>query len=118
MSPEVLGLIMIAAGILLVLAQLGTVEIGSLGAWWPLLLVLFGIVKATGPRPERDLPEGAMLVLLGGWMLCVVHHWYGLTWRNSWPLIFVALGAKTVLRALAPRAPKSGATEVREDLHA
>jgi hypothetical protein len=27
--------------------------------------------------------------------------WYGLTWRNSWPLALVAVGAGIVVRALA-----------------
>ena len=116
-----IGLVLIVVGLSLVLDHLGVIAIGSFAQWWPAVVLVLAVGKLVSPPPERDVPEGVMLLLLGAWFLCVVHDWYGLTWRNSWPLIFVALGAKTVLRALAPRTPhgsKSGATEVREDIHA
>jgi hypothetical protein len=110
-----IGLFMIAAGVVLVLDHLGVVQIGGFGLWWPLLVVTIGLGKILSPRPERDAAEGVMLILLGAWFLSAVHHWMGLTWRNSWPLIFVAFGAKTVLRALIPPSPK--AVE-QEEFHA
>lgn len=110
-----IGLFMIVAGVVLVLDHLGLVQIGSLGSWWPLLVVAIGLGKIVSPVPERDLAEGVMLMLLGGWFLSVVHHWMGLTWRNSWPLIFVAVGAKTVVQALMPRAPR---VAEQEEFHA
>jgi len=111
------GLFMIVAGVVLVLDHLGIVQIGSFGSWWPLLVVALGLGKILSPRPERDLAEGVMLVLLGAWFLSVVHQWMGLTWRNSWPLIFVAFGAKTVFRALVPAPPKAAAAG-QEEFHA
>jgi hypothetical protein len=110
-----LGLFMIAAGGLLVLDHLGLVQIGSFSSWWPVLVAAIGLAKILSPVPERDLPEGVMLILMAGWFLSVVHHWMGLTWRNSWPLIFVAVGAKTVLQALMPRAPRAAE---QEEFHA
>jgi len=110
-----IGLFMIAGGVVLVLDHLGIVQIGSFSLWWPLLVITVGLGKIMSPHPERDTPEGVMLILLGAWFLGVVHHWMGLTWRNSWPLIFVAVGAKTVLQALMPR--PSRAVE-QEEFHA
>jgi len=103
------GLVMIAGGAALVLDQMGVIEIGSLASWWPLLVVLLGLGKATAPPDERDPAEGVNLMLIGVWLLICVHHWMGLTYRNSWPLIFVAFGSKMVLRALMPAPPSIGA---------
>src|SRR5262245_46803645 len=108
-----IGLFMIVAGAVLVLDHLGFVQIRSFGLWWPLLVMVIGLGKIMSRVPERDLPEGVMLILMGAWFLSVVHHWMGLTWRNSWPLIFVAVGAKTVLQALKPRAPRVEEEEFR-----
>ena len=102
-----IGLFMIAAGMVLLLDHLGVVQIGSFSLWWPVLVAAVGLGKILSPLPERDTAEGVMLMLLAAWFLSAVHHWLGLTWRNSWPLIFVALGAKTVLRALMPPSPKA-----------
>jgi Na+-transporting methylmalonyl-CoA/oxaloacetate decarboxylase beta subunit len=110
-----IGLVMIAAGIVLVLDHLGVVQNGGFGLWWPVLVMAIGLGKILSPLPERDAGEGVMLVLLGVWFLSAVHHWLGLTWRNSWPLIFVAMGAKTVFRALMPPSPKAAA---QEEFHA
>ena len=110
-----IGLFMIAAGMVLVLDHMGVVQIGSIGSWWPLLVVAIGLGKIVSPVPERDLAEGVMLMVLGAWFLSVVHYWMGLTWRNSWPLAFVAIGAKTVLQALVPPAPRGAG---QEELHA
>ena len=104
-----IGLVMITAGIVLVLDQQGVIEIGPLSHWWPLILVWIGLAKAAAAPGERDIAEGVMLVLLGAWLLSCVHHWLGLTYRNSWPLIFVAFGSKTVLQALLPAPPSARA---------
>ncbi len=110
------GLFLIVAGAAMVLDHLGIVQIGSISSWWPFLVMAIGVGKILTPEPGRDVPEGAMFILLAVWFLGCVHHWYGLTWRNSWPLVFVALGTKTVLQAIAPRSPKSAPGQ--EEFHA
>jgi hypothetical protein len=105
LGQAVTGLLIMAAGVVLLLDQTGIIEIGSVGRYWPLVLVAFGIGAMTGPAEKRDVGGGAMLIVFGLWILACTQHWQGLTFRNSWPLVFVAIGIKMVLRALAPKRP-------------
>jgi hypothetical protein len=38
---------------------------------------------------------------MGFWFFAVQFHWYGLTYRNGWPLLLVSMGAGMVVRALS-----------------
>ena len=96
------GLLMMAAGVVLLLDQQGVIEIGSIGRYWPLLLVVLGLWKVLAPREERDVAGGAMLVVFGSWILACTHQWLGLTYWNSWPLVFVAIGVRMIIGALIP----------------
>jgi len=101
------GLLLMAAGALLLLDQRGLIDVGPIGRWWAAVLVLMGLWKITAPRAERDAGGGAMLIVFGVWILACTHHWMGLTFRNSWPLVFVAIGVKMMVRALLPPGPGS-----------
>lgn len=112
------GLLMMAAGVVLLLDQQGIIEIGSIGHWWPLVLVVLGLWKITAPDGERDAAGGAMFMAFGGWLLACNQHWLGLTYANSWPLVFVAMGVKMIVKALTPRHSAAAAAGVKEDGHA
>ncbi len=112
------GLLMMAAGVVLLLDQQGMVEIGSVGRWWPVVFVLMGLWKITAPRDTRDAGGGAELIIWGGWLLACMHNWMGLTFRNSWPLIFVAIGVKMMVKAMTPGANPATAADAKEDGHA
>jgi hypothetical protein len=112
------GLLMMAAGVVLLLDQQGIIEIGSIGHWWPLVLVALGLWKVTGPDGERDVAGGAMFMVFGVWFLACNHHWMGLTFENSWPLVFVVMGVRIIVKALTPRRSAAAAAGVKEDDHA
>ena len=44
--------------------------------------------------------EGEVETLLGLWMWASVEGWYGLSWRNSWPLALAAIGTGMVAKSL------------------
>lgn len=114
LSQAITGLLIMAAGVVLLLDQTGIIEVGPVGRYWPLVLVAFGIGAMTGPAEKRDVGGGAMLIVFGLWILACTQHWQGLTFRNSWPLVFVAIGIKMVLRALAPKQAASVHQAARE----
>ena len=112
------GLLLMAAGVVLLLDQQGVIEIGSIGHWWPLVLVVLGLWKISAPEGERDAAGGAMLVVFGAWLLACNHHWMGLTYGNSWPLVFVAMGVKMMVKALTPGRSATAAADAKENDHA
>lgn len=111
------GLLVMAAGVLLLLDQQDVIRIGSIWRWWPLGLVAMGIWKMTAPRETRDLGGGVELIIFGAWILACLRHDLGLSFSNSWPLIFVGIGAKLIIKSLTPSRPATAAG-AKEDGHA
>jgi len=94
------GALMIAAGVLLLLTQQGIIHVVSIWLYWPVALIVVGTAKVVSPRPGRDLPGGVLEVLAGLWFLACNFHWQGFTYRETWPLLLVAIGLSQVLKAL------------------
>jgi hypothetical protein len=111
------GLLLMAAGVVLMLDQQGVIEIGSVWRWWPLIPVAMGVWKITAPRETRDLAGGAELIIFGAWLMACTRHWLGLSFANSWPLVFVGIGARLIIKSLTQSRPETAAG-VREDGHA
>ncbi len=100
-----IGVLLMAAGVLLLLDRQGVIEVGPLGLWWPTVLIVLGLLKVVAPARERDVAGGASLVIFGAWFLACTHRWMGLTYWNSWPLVFVAIGVKMMVGAITLRGP-------------
>jgi hypothetical protein len=109
------GLLMMAAGVVLWLDQLEVIEIRSVFRYWPAVLIILGLGSITAAREKRDVGGGAVMIVVGSWILACTQHWLGLTFRNSWPLINVAIGLGMIFGALFPTAPKS---KVKTDANA
>ena len=106
-SPEgiVIGLMIMLFGIVLFLARMGVVEWrGEWGAWHvgPFVLIGIGLTKLLKPR--RDGHRGGFLVFLGVWLL--LNQLSLLRFRDSWPLILVALGIGMTWNVLAGSPPQ------------
>jgi cell wall-active antibiotic response 4TMS protein YvqF len=72
-------------------------------SWWALIVIGMGLAMLIRPRRAREVGNGVMFVLLGGWFVLANAGLYGFNWHNSWPLALVAVGAGTVAKALAAR---------------
>jgi hypothetical protein len=92
------GLMLIAIGILFLLDQLHIEDFGDLIVkYWPLIIISFGVSHLL----RRDsMWSGVWLVSTGVWLQLAHLHLLGLTYRNSWPLLLIALGAGITLRAM------------------
>lgn len=92
------GIALIGAGVILLLHQLEVAEIGRLvRGYWPLFIVFMG----AGRLFNRDTVwSGLWLLALGCWLQMVTLRLFGLTYRNSWPVLLIVVGAGSVVRAL------------------
>jgi hypothetical protein len=69
--------------------------------WWPAILVGIGLVKLVRPGSADDVGSGVTMILFGFWFFANEYQWYGLHWRDSWPLALVAVGAGMMAKAIA-----------------
>ncbi len=111
------SVILIAAGVLLFLANLGLFPIENIWIFWPLFPIAAGIGRLLGGKDPRTQFVGVLLVLFGG--LFVLSNLGWIHWRTtngSWPIALILIGVGcaalfgVVESAGRPRAAPSGAS--------
>jgi predicted membrane protein len=92
MSRLVIGVSLIAAGVLFTLDNFGVIAIGNFWMFWPLILVAVGVTKLFA----RSFLTGVALVMVGG--LFLARNFGALHFRLSYllPLVFVFIGLRIV----------------------
>jgi predicted membrane protein len=83
------GLILIAVGTLFLLGHMGLVDTGRLWKFWPLIIVLVGLVKFF---KERSQVGGAITIVIGVLLQLNQLGYLRLSWGSVWPLILIAAG--------------------------
>lgn len=96
------GVLLIVLGGLLLLAQLHFLEFDDIvRRYWPMILVMIGFPMLFN---RRKLWSGLWLITLGFWLQISHLRLFGLSYRTSWPLLLIALGAGITVRALVDTA--------------
>ncbi len=92
------GMILIAIGTLFLLDRLHIEDFGDLiRMYWPSVIILFGISHVFR---HESIWSGVWLISTGVWLQIAHLHLFGMTYRNSWPLLLIAIGAGITLRAV------------------
>lgn len=95
-----LGLLVIAVGLLFLLDNLDIIELHDALAFWPLVFVFAGVAKLL----DTSTPHGYLVGLLGiGIGTVMILNRLGLvdfSWRMAWPLLLIGAGAFVVYRAM------------------
>ena len=104
------GLAIVAVGIIMLIDRMGFADIHLSGRFWPLILIGLGLIKMFDP-PRRDgrrsRRSGGWLLWVGVWGLVSEFHVLGLDYATSWPLLVIGVGIGMVWRAFAePRVPR------------
>ncbi|MBI5647189.1 MAG: hypothetical protein HY962_09690 [Ignavibacteriae bacterium] len=94
------GVLIMAAGVLLLLSNFRLLDIGSVWSYWPLIIVAVGLDKLVTAANSKQRGEGVWLTFVGGWLLVSVQHIFGLTFGTSWPILLVGFGIGMVWRAV------------------
>lgn len=108
----VLGLALVALGIMLLLEFQGFFEFGEIWQYWPLVLVILGFAKFVQASTREDQGTGIWLVLIGAWLLVSLQHYWDLYFRDTWPAVFVAIGLSMLWKALPPMSKRESPKEV------
>ncbi len=92
----VLGLIVIALGVIYTLDNLGIIYADNFTRFWPILIVLYGLSRIIQCEAVPQKLWGAFWVLVGGlWLLDRLGVIYFSIW-DLWPLVLVVLGASMI----------------------
>jgi predicted membrane protein len=104
-----LGLILIAVGALVLLANLHQLPFQfDIGHWWPLILIILGLVHLWDSRNLFDF-SGLFLVLLGGVFLAATLG--AIAWDEVWrywPAVLILLGVSILFKRHPLLPPGSG----------
>ena len=91
------GLALILMGVLFLLDNMHVVRFHFFSDAWPLILVVFGVVRMID-APDRS--GGFWLVAIGLWLFVNEMELWGFTYHDSWPLLVVVGGLSMVWKAL------------------
>jgi hypothetical protein len=97
----VLGLMVIAIGVLFLLDNLGVIAFNRGIAIWPLGLIGGGaVLAATGGRRGSSRKGGVIMMIVGAVLLLQRLGLMDISWRVVWPLMMVAAGGLILYRTL------------------
>src|SRR5215217_2469009 len=100
-SQVLMGVLVIAIGLLFLLDHLDIIEVRHALAFWPLVFIFAGGAKLL----DTTSPNGYLVGLAGiGVGVTMILHRLGIiyfSWRAAWPLILIGVGLMVVYRAMA-----------------
>lgn len=102
-SQVMLGLGVIALGLLFLLDNLGIIEARQAWNFWPVLVIIVGVVNLFDAKtPNQRLMFG--LIILFGVVLTLSRMGFAIfTVRTFWPVLLIVLGGSVVYKALHGR---------------
>ena len=100
-TPQIiLGLLIVAFGVILTLDNLDYIEAGDILRYWPLLLVAFGLTRVLNTNATSGRLSGSVMVIIGLWLMADELMMVPFDFARWWPMILVALGALIIFRAM------------------
>jgi predicted membrane protein len=112
-TQVILGLVIVAFGLLLMAGNLGWVDVDRASEYWPLVFVAFGVAKILQSRGASGRIMGGIFVLIGG--LWTAEQVYRLPIRfwDWWPVLLVWAGVTMLLRTRRHSIESAGPTTER-----
>lgn len=97
------GLVLIGLGVAFFLDRLDLFDVDTIWHYSPLILVIIGINKMIGYPTAKHFTNGLWMVFLGIWLFANFENMFGLTWRNSWPILIIGWGITLVIEPIIQR---------------
>jgi predicted membrane protein len=95
-----MGVAVIALGVLFTLDNMGVVAVGPLLRWWPAPILLYGLARLFGVFCRPNFMAGMILTLVGAWLLLNTLDMVSLDFFGFWSIILIAVGISIVSSAL------------------
>ena len=101
-----IGVTLMLLGAALMLDRAGIIDGVQYTAFWGLLIMTIGIVKLSHVGPDGSR-HGGWWLFFGAWML--LNETRAWRFRDSWPLLIVAVGVSMVWKEIAGRRSRARA---------
>jgi predicted membrane protein len=106
-SSLVFGVIVLAAGVLLLLGQFGIIAADRVLDFWPMILIAFGLLNLFGSCARGRRVWGGVLVVAGVLLQLENLGFRRVGIQTIWPIFIIGIGVVLVMQALQS---KSGGT--------
>ena len=105
MTPHlIVGLFIIAIGVLFTLDNLGLVQATRYLRFWPIVLVVIGVLKLSAPHEGTHGSFGGFVfILAGAWLLLEETTLIRVSFWDLWPMLLVFFGAYLVWQGATGR---------------
>lgn len=106
----IVGLLIVALGVVFTLDQMGVMDSGDVLRWWAVVPLAYGLMRLTGFYCARRTGIGLVFTVGGAWLLLhglrilVYDPW------DFWPVVLIILGVSLVAGSMA-RARRAGGGE-------
>jgi predicted membrane protein len=99
----VLGVLVIAMGMLFLLDNLAIWDLRRAIQFWPMVFIVVGVVKLFDTSCADGYFFGAVLILVGVLMTLNRLGYIYFSWRTVWPVLLIALGGSVLYKAINGR---------------
>lgn len=97
----IIGLGVIAVGVLFLLRNVGIVYFDDLWQYWPVILIVVGLSKLANPHSASHVVRGLIIGSIGTiFLLRNLGYIYGDIWQYLWPGILIAVGLSILVKHL------------------
>jgi predicted membrane protein len=101
------GVIFLALGAVFLLGNMGYLDVREIFSFWPLILIVFGIVRIVESREDYGQTAGIFWVVIGLFFLLGSFGIIRLAFIQLWPVLLIGVGVLMLWRAaLARRRPR------------
>ena len=97
------GMIFVAIGVIFLLGNMGYLDAREVLSFWPVILIVFGVVRIVESRGEYGQTSGVFWVVVGLFFLLGSFGVLRLAFREAWPILVIAVGLLMLWRATLAR---------------
>jgi predicted membrane protein len=100
----IIGTAILLAGVLFLLENFGLVHVYNIWAYWPVIMIAWGIAGMTGAGHPSGRIWGGVIAVVGGLLLLSnLHIITENVWRIVWPLLLILAGLRMLYRSARRR---------------
>jgi predicted membrane protein len=104
----IIGLFIFAAGVGLLLENIGIVHDIRVWNWWPVILILLGAGYLIRPEGQRQVLNGLIIAGIGVIFLGNNFDWFDVNFSDLWPVVLILIGLAIILHHRKGRPAEAG----------